>query len=317
MALHPAVEPYEEGLLDVGDGQLLHVEQAGRPDGRPAVVLHGGPGSGCAPWMRRLFDPRAYRVVLPDQRGAGRSRPHASEPACDLSVITTAHLVADLEQLREHLAIERWLVVGHSWGSTLALAYAQAHPERVSAMVLAPVTMTRRTDVDWFARGVGRFLPFEWRALRDGVPAGERDGDLVAAYARLLASPAAAVRERSARDWCAWEEAVLSIESGGAPDPRFAEPRFRLGFARLVTHVFAHAAFLGEDQLLRDAHRLAAIPGVLVHGRLDLGSPPGAAVELAEAWPGSELVLLDGAGHASVAMADAVAAATDRLAAVG
>jgi proline iminopeptidase len=311
---YPPVEPYEHGMLDVGDGQRLYWETCGNPRGKPALVLHGGPGSGCTPAHRRLFDPGAYRVVLLDQRGAGRSRPHASAPAADLSVNTTRHLVADLEALREHLGIERWLVHGLSWGSSLALAYAQTHPERVSEVVLAAVTMTRREDVEWLTRGVGRFFPEEWHRFRDGVPRADRDGNLAAAYARLLASPDPAVRERAASDWCAWEEALVSVESGGRPNPRYADARFRLGFARLVTHYFAHAAWLREGQLLQDANRLAGIPAVLVHGRLDLGGPLHTAWQLAKAWPGSELVVLETSGHTSDDLGARVVAATDRFA---
>ncbi len=305
--------PHDAGLLDVGDGQRLHWEAWGAPGGTPAVVLHGGPGSGCAPWNLERFDLGAWRVVLPDQRGAGRSLPHASDPAADLGAITTPHLVADLERLREHLGIDRWLVHGISWGSTLGLAYAQAHPARVRALVLAPATLTRPSDVAWTTRGVARFLPEAWLAFRDGAPEGERDGDLAVAYARLLASPDADVRARAARAWCAWEEALVAHETGGAPDPRFADPRFRLGFARQVTHVWSHAAWLGEDELLCEAGRLAGVPGVVVAGRLDLGGPPLSAWELHRAWPGSELVVLEGAGHTSAGVHVAARAATDRL----
>ncbi len=173
--------------------------------------------------------------------------------------------------------------------------------------------MTRRSEVDWLTRGVGRFLPGEWEAFRDSVPAADRDGDLVGAYARLLASPEVDVREKAARDWCAWEEAIVSIETRGVPNPRYADPRFRMGFARLVTHYFSHAAWLGEDQLLREAHRLAGIPGVLIHGRLDIGSPLNTAWQLARAWPESELVVLDAAGHTSTDLGAAVVVATDRF----
>lgn len=310
---YPAAAPFQEGVLDVGDGQLLHWEQCGNPYGKPAVVLHGGPGSGCSLWMRGLFDPSVYRVVLFDQRGAGQSRPHAGDPTADLSVNTTAHLIADIERLREHLDIERWLVHGMSWGSTLGLAYTQAYPQQVSEVVLAAVTMTRRCDVDWLARGVGRFFPAQWQAFRDGVSPADRDGDLLGAYARLLASSDAAVREQAARDWCAWEEAIVSGETGGTPNPRYADARFRLGFARLVTHHFSHAAWLEEDQLLTQMHTLAGIPTVLIHGQLDLGSPLQPAWQVAQAWPGSHLVVLDAAGHTSGDLGDHVVAATDRF----
>ena len=313
-SLYPAVEPFDQGMLDVGDGQRLHWRTCGRADGKPAVVLHGGPGSGCSAALARRFDPDAYRVVLVDQRGAGRSTPSAADPAISLATNTTAHLVADLEVLREHLGIGRWLVHGLSWGSTLALAYAEGHPDRVSELVLAPVTLTRSDDVRWLTVGVGRFFPEQWarfHAAAQPLRAGEQ---IVDGYARLLADPDPQVRDRAARAWCDWEDTLFSVESGGVPDPRYADPRFRFRFARTVTHYFRHAAFLADGQLLRDAHRLAGIPGVLVHGRLDLGGPPRAAWELARAWPGSELTVLDSGGHASAEMTSLVVAATDRFA---
>lgn len=305
------IEPHEHGMLDAGDGQRLYWETCGNPAGKPALVLHGGPGSGCSPWMRYLFDPRRYRIVLFDQRGAGRSRPHASSPAADLSVNTTHHLVADVERLRAHLGVERWLVQGTSWGSTLALAYAQRFPARVSEIVLAAVTMTRRADVDWLCRGVGAFFPAEWERFRAALPETDRDGDLVSAYARLLADRDPAVHHAAARSWCAWEEA---LESGGAPNPRYDDPAFRLGFARLVTHYFSHAAWLEEGELLDGAGRLAGIPGVLIHGRLDVAGPLRTAWQLAEAWPDSRLVVLERDGHTSERMFGEVRAATDAFA---
>jgi proline iminopeptidase len=286
---YPEIEPYEHGFLDVGDGQELYWETCGNPGGKPAVVLHGGPGSGCTPGSRRNFDPVAYRVVLFDQRGSGRSLPHASDPAVDLSTNTTHHLIGDIELLREHVGVDQWLVWGASWGSTLALAYSQLHPERVTEIVLASVTMTQPTDIHWLYHGVGRFLPEEWERFRAGVPEDERGGDLVAAYHRLLADPDPAVREKAARDWCVWEDAVVSLEPNWVPNPRYDDPRFRMAFARIVTHYFHHQAWLEDDQLLRDAGRLVGIPGVLVHGRLDLGGPAVVAWKLARAWPDAEL----------------------------
>jgi proline iminopeptidase len=312
--LYPDTSPYDQGLVDVGDGQSLYWEVCGDPMGKPALVLHGGPGSGCSSYMRRLFDPCRYRIVLFDQRGAGRSRPHAGEPGIDLSVNTTGHLVRDIEVLREHLGVDRWLVQGTSWGSTLALVYAQRFPDRVSEIVLAAVTMTRRADVEWLARGVGVFFPAQWERFCDAVPAADRDGDLVAAYVRLLADPDPGVRHRAAREWCDWEEAIVSVETGGRPNPRYDDPRFRLGFARLVTHYFSHAAWLEDNELLDHVDRLAAIPGVLIHGQLDIGGPLRTAWELAQAWPTSELVVVAGAGHTSPGIGDHVVAATDRFA---
>lgn len=312
---YPEIEPYEQGMLDVGDGQRLYWEVCGNPGGKPAVLLHGGPGSGCTPSFRRDFDPERYRIVLFDQRGAGRSEPHASDPAVDLRTNTTHHLLVDIERLREHLGVERWLVWGLSWGSTLALAYAERHPDRVTEIVLASVTLTRQEDIEWLYHGVGRFFPDEWARFRDGVPAAERGGDLVAAYDRLLNhDPDPAVRERAARDWCDWEDAVVSLEPGYVRNPRYDDPRFRMAFARIVTHYFRHRAWLDDGELLRDAHRLVGIPGVLVHGRLDLGGPPAAARELARAWPNSTLELV-GTGHTGGdEMNERVVAATDRFA---
>ncbi|MEV5710812.1 prolyl aminopeptidase [Actinoallomurus sp. NPDC052274] len=312
---YPEIEPYDHGMLDVGDGQRVYWEVCGNPNGRPAVALHGGPGSGCGPWWRRRFDPEAYRVVLFDQRGCGRSTPHASAPVVDLSANTTDHLIADIELLRRHLAIDRWLVLGGSWGSTLGLAYAERHPDRVSELVLFAVGMTRRWEVEWITRDVGRLFPEQWARFREGVPAADRDGSLVEAYSRLLHDPDPAVRERAARDWCAWEDSHVAVRPDHRPDPRYEDPAFRMCFARLVTHYWRHAAFLGDDVLLRDARRLAGIPGVLIHGRLDASSPLHTAWELSRAWPDSELIVIEDAGHGGGGMTDAIVAATDRFAA--
>jgi proline iminopeptidase len=296
--LYPPIEPFEQGLLDVGDGNQIYWEVSGNPAGTPAVLVHGGPGTGSSPGMRRGFDPERYRAVLFDQRGCGRSTPHASDPATDMRANTTAHLVADMERLREHLRIERWLVTGGSWGSTLALAYAEQHPERVRAIVLIAVTTTRRSELDWLYRGVGRFFPAEWQRFRAGVPPHERDGDLLAAYARLMEHPDADVRERAAHDWCAWEDAVLSGEPEGSPAPFGDRPdAARLALVRICAHYFSHAAWLEEGQLIRAADRLAGIPGVLIHGRRDLSGPAVTAWELAQAWPDATLHLLEATGH--------------------
>lgn len=311
---YPEIEPHASGMLDVGDGQSLYWETCGNPEGKPALVLHGGPGSGCSPAMRTLFDPLRYRIVLFDQRGAGRSRPHAGDREVDLSVNTTHHLIADVERLREYIGLERWLVYGASWGSTLALAYAQRFPRRVSEIVLAPVTMTRRADVDWFCRGAGVFFPEQWRRFRDGVPAEDREGDLASAYGRLLADPDPAVHRQAARDWCDWEEALVSLESGGRPNPRYEDERFRLGFARLVTHYFSHAAWLEDDELLEGAGHLAGMPGVLIHGQLDISGPLRSAWQLALAWPGSELITVSADGHTSSGIRREVVLATERFA---
>jgi proline iminopeptidase len=311
---YPPIEPHAHGMLDVGDGHSVYWEVAGNPDGVPALWLHGGPGSGSAPGSRRLFDPQRYRIVLLDQRGCGRSTPSAAEPDADLSTNTTAHLVADLELLREHLGIERWLVTGGSWGVTLARAYAVGHLDRVSGMVLLAVTDgSHRREVDWITRDMGRVFPREWESFRDGVPPAERDGDLCAAYSRLLHDPDPAVAARAARDWCAWEDTHVSLAD---PEPRLtvADPAFQLTFARLVTHYWAHGCFLEEGLLLREAGRLAGTPGVLIHGRLDVSGPLDTAWHLHRAWPGSELVVVEDDGHGGPGMTAAFVAATDRLA---
>lgn len=311
---YPHIEPGEHGMLDADDGQSVYWEVCGNPAGKAALVLHGGPGAGCSPSLRRLFDPDRYRIVLLDQRGAGRSRPHASDPEVNLLVNTTHHLISDIERLRELLGVDRWLLLGTSWGSTLALAYAQRFPHRVSEIVLGAVTLTRRADVEWLCRGVGAFFPEEWQRFRDGAAAVDRDGDLASAYARLLADPDCEVHDRAARAWCAWEEVLVSLETGGQHNPRYDDPRFRLGFARLVTHDFSQAAWLADNELLEGADQLLDIPAVLIHGRLDLSGPLRNAWQLAQVWPTSELVVVDRAGHTSDGVFEEVVAATDRFA---
>ncbi len=295
---YPPIEPYDHGMLDVGDGNLVYWEACGNPKGKPALVVHGGPGSGLGTGNRRYFDPERYRVVLFDQRGCGSSTPHASDPAADMGVNTTDHLVADMERLREQLGIERWLLYGGSWGSTLILAYAEQYPDRVSEIVILGVTTTRRSETDWLYRGVGRFFPAEWARFRAGVPETDRDGDLVEAYARLMENPDPNVRNKAARDWLAWEDAVISLEPKGTPNAYSSRPPdAALAFVRICAHYFSHGAWLEEGELLRNAGRLTAIPGVLMHGRLDMGSPVGTAWELAQAWPEAELLVIDDSGH--------------------
>ena len=314
MGRFPAIEPYDSGLLDVGDGQRIYWETCGAPGGKPAVVLHGGPGSGCTTGMRRSFDPAAYRIVLLDQRGSGRSTPRVTHDT-DLSANTTEHLIGDLELLRAHLGIERWLVWGASWGTTLALAYAERYPERVSELVLLSLTLTRPADVHWLYHETGRYFPEEWERFRAGVPAGQRDGDLVAAYNHLLnVQPDPAVREQAALRWCDWEDAVLSLEEGWEPSARYRDPAFSLTFARVVAHYFHHCAWLRDGQLIDEAHRLARIPGVIVHGRLDLGGPADAAWQLANAWPAAELHFVRGGHGGDDEMTARMLEATNRFA---
>ncbi|MFT3769248.1 MAG: alpha/beta fold hydrolase [Minicystis sp.] len=245
----PPVEPHEQGMLDVGDGHRVYWEVCGNPKGKPAVFLHGGPGSGCTAGSRRLFDPARYRIVLFDQRNCGRSTPSAANPATESSSNTTSHLIGDMERLREHLGIDAWVMFGGSWGVTLGLAYAEQHPERVSAALFASVTMTRPADVHWLYHEVGRYFPVEWDRFRRGVPEADRDGDLVAAYDRLLNEQTnLAVRARAAQDWCDWEAAVMSLEPGWTYPKSFTNPTSRMVFARIVTHYFSHAAWLPDGR---------------------------------------------------------------------
>ncbi len=297
--LYPEIEPYADGLLDVGDGQRIYWEECGNPAGRPAVFLHGGPGGGCSPDHRRYFDPAAYRIVLFDQRGCGRSLPHVADGA-DLAVNTTAHLIADIEALRTRLGIERWLVFGGSWGSTLALAYAERYPDRVTELVLRGIFLLRRKEIDWYYNGpAGAVFPELWERYLAPVPAAERDRDLVEVYHRLLHDDDPEVATAAAVAWSTWEGATSSLLPDPDREAETADPRFALAFARIENHYFHHRGFLDEGQLLRDAGTLAGIPGVIVQGRYDIVCPATSAWDLHRAWPGSELVIVPDAGHAA------------------
>jgi len=309
---YPGVEPYEHGLLDVGDGNHVYWETCGDPDGKPALVVHGGPGGGCGPGMRRFFDPAAYRIVLFDQRQCGRSTPHASEPDVDLSANTTEHLLADMEQLREHLGIDRWQLFGGSWGCVLSLVYAERYPHRVSEIVQMGIATGRRSETDLLTRGLGKVFPEAWARFRAGVPEEDRDGDLADAYYRLLTDPDPAVHRPAARNWCDWETALIPT---APPVERFEPIEYQLAFARLVTHYWRVGSWLEEGVVLRQADKLAGIPGVLVQGALDLGNLIGTPWELAAAWPDAELIMVNEAGHdtSSPGMAETLVAATDRF----
>jgi proline iminopeptidase len=298
MELYPAVEPYAQGRLDVGDGNVIAWSVSGSEKGKPAVVLHGGPGQGSSPNMCRGFDPERYRVVIFDQRGCGRSTPHASDPATPMHFNTTEHLLRDIEALREHLGIDRWLVAGGSWGSALALAYAQRHPSRVTEIVLTQVTTFRRSEAQWLYYDVSRFFPEAWSRFRQLTPTAKSAQELVAAYVQHLEHPDIDVRLAAARAWCEWEDAVLSLESTPAISRLCNLPNNdMLAFVRICTHYLQHDAWLPENALIQNAVKLGAIPGVLIHGRRDMICPVNTAYELSAAWPGSRLVVLDDAGH--------------------
>ena len=290
--LFPAIEPYDARMLDVGDGHTVYVEQCGNPTGLPVVVLHGGPGGGCSPAMRRYFDPKTYRVILFDQRGCGRSRPHASVDAN-----TTWHLVADIEKIRETLRIGTWVVFGGSWGATLSLVYAQTHPERVMHLVLRGIFLMTQAELRWFyGGGAGNFWPENWRRYVNMVPEAERD-DLITAYNKRLFSGDAMQETRFARSWAAWENSLASIHGdvrGGESPSQYAR-----AFARLENHYFMNAGFLDADgQILRDIGLISHIPGTIVQGRYDMICPPVSAQKLHAAWPKSKLHIVPGAGHA-------------------
>lgn len=314
--LYPESEARAQGSMMLGKGQSIFWEEAGNPAGIPALILHGGPGSGSSPSTRRFFNPEAYRILSFDQRNCGRSKPYAGEPEVDLSANTTAHLVGDIERLRAWFGIERLVIYGASWGTTLALAYAETHPEHVDAMVLQGVTMTRQSEIDWLYQGLGARLPEAYAAFRAGAPAGTADSDLVAAYNALMFDPDPEVRHKAALDFHRWEGAMLLAEPGGAWPARWDDPKYRLARGRIVTHYFRHGGFLEDGKLLAGAHRLNGIEGILIQGRDDPQAPSETAEALAAAWPGATLQLIDGAGHSSghAAIGEAIAAALDALA---
>ncbi|GAA6200739.1 prolyl aminopeptidase [Aquicoccus sp. SU-CL01552] len=290
--LYPPFEPFDQRMVDVGQGHSIYVEQSGNPRGIPVVVLHGGPGGGCSPAMRRYFDPAVYRVVMFDQRGCGRSRPHAS-----VTDNTTWHLVADIERIRVLLGIEAWIVFGGSWGATLALIYAETHPERVTQLVLRGVFLMTQGELDWFyGGGAGRFWPETWARFVAPVPENER-GDMIAAYNRRLFSGDLAEETRFARAWSAWENALASIHSNGRSGE--SPGHYARAFARLENHYFVNAGFLEFDgQILANVGRISHIPGTIVQGRYDMICPPSAAWKLNELWPMAELKMVRNAGHA-------------------
>ena len=311
--LYPEIEPFDSGMLDVDARHRLYYEQCGNPSGKPVVLLHGGPGAGCSAKMRRFHDPKHYRIVLFDQRGSGRSTPHA-----DLVDNTTWDLVADIERLREHLGIERWQVFGGSWGSTLALAYAEAHPRRVTELVLRGIFMLRRWELEWFyQQGANRLFPDAWEQYLAAIPEVER-GDLISAYNRRLTSPDEATRLSAARAWSVWEASTSLLLQDEAFIEGHRDPHFALSFARIESHYFVHGGFFDvEDQLLRDAHRLAGIPGAIVHGRYDVVCPVQNAWDLHKAWPNADLVITPTSGHSAFEAEniDALVRATDAYAA--
>ncbi|WP_433478812.1 prolyl aminopeptidase [Spirillospora sp. CA-142024] len=311
---YPEIEPYETGLLDVGDGNRIYWETCGNPDGKPAVFVHGGPGGGLLPANRRFFDPSAYRIVLFDQRNCGRSLPFASDPAVSLEHNTTPHLVADMERLREHLSIDRWLVFGGSWGSTLALSYAQTHPAQVTELVLRGIYLVRPQDEAWAftPTGAAHLFPAEWAAFRDAIPAAEQD-DLVGAYGRRIGDPDPAVHVPAARAWMRWEDTANTLLPLPPPD---VDDALIVAFARILHHYIAAGGFLPEGGLLAGVDRIRHIPAVIVNGRYDMKTPPDQAWDLHRAWPEAEFHIVEDAGHggSEPGTRDRLIEATDRFA---
>lgn len=310
--LYPPIEPYESGMLDVGDGHSIYYERSGTPGAKPVVFLHGGPGGGFSASHRQLFDPARYDVTLFDQRGCGRSLPHAC-----LEANTTWHLVADIERLREKFGHDTWQVFGGSWGSTLALAYAETHPERVSELIVRGIYTLTRAELDWYYKfGVSQMFPEKWERFLEPLKTPEERADPMTAYRALLTGEDEAARLEAAKAWSIWEAETITLLPDEATSAPFRDGHYALAFARIENHFFVHDGWLEEGQLLRDAHKLAGIPGVIVHGRYDMPCPAHYAWALHTAWPDAEFHLIEGAGHAysEPGILDRLIRATDRFA---
>ena len=290
--LYPPIDPFDQQMLDVGDGHRIYVEQCGNPDGIPVVVLHGGPGGGCSPAMRRYFDPTTYRIVLFDQRGCGRSRPHAS-----VENNTTWHLIRDIELIRARFGIEKWIVFGGSWGATLSLLYAQSHPDRAAHLVLRGVFLMTQAELDWFyGGGAGQFFPEQWSKFADLIPEDEQ-GDMIAAYQRRLFSGDIPLESRYARAWAGWENALAALTVSHPVGDAPAE--YARAFARLENHYFTNQGFLESDgQILSNREAIEHIPAVIVQGRYDMICPPISAYRLADGWAKADLRMIKASGHA-------------------
>jgi proline iminopeptidase len=309
--LYPEIEAFESGYLDTGDGHSVYWERSGTKGAKPAVFLHGGPGGTISPNHRRLFDPALYDVMLFDQRGCGKSTPNAS-----LDNNTTWHLVADIERLREKMGVEKWQVFGGSWGSTLALAYAEKYPERVTELVLRGIYMCTRPELEWFYQfGVSEMFPDKWEKFVEPIPVEERH-DMMAAYHRLLTGTDHEKQIEAAVAWSSFEGQVITLLPEPATSDHFLDPEFALAFARIENNYFVNGCWFDEGQLLRDAHKLQDIPGTIVHGRYDMPCPAKYAWVLHKAWPKAEFKLIEGAGHAYTepGILDALITATDQYA---
>lgn len=314
--MYPETEPFDTGLLDVGEGQQIYYEVSGNPDGKAAVYLHGGPGGASSPDQRRVFDPAKYRIVLFDQRGCGKSLPHASAPEADLSTNTTWHIVGDIEALRVHLGIDTWLVCGGSWGSALALAYAGKHRECVAELVLRGIFTLRKSELDWFYEGgAANVYPDLWEGFVAPVPEDQR-GRLIEAYSRLLNDPDPAVHVPAAKAWARWESSAITLLPNEELVEHFTEDAFAVAFARIENHFFMNAGWFDDGQLIDEAAKLTDVPGVIIQGRYDMCTPATTAWDLHRAWPEAEFRMIPDAGHAftEAGILSAIVEATDRFA---
>jgi len=308
--LYPAIQPYVTHSLKVTPPHILHVEECGSPEGVPVLFVHGGPGAGCEPWHRSFFDPERYRIILFDQRGAGRSAPHAS-----LEHNTTAELVADMEVIREQLGVDKWVLFGGSWGSTLSLVYAETHPERVAGLILRGIFLCRPAEIHWFyQQGANRIFPDHWQEFIRPIPEAERN-DLLQAYHRRLTGDDEVARMAAAKAWSIWEGRTATLQPRKSVLDHFSDPHTALSLARIEAHYFVNDAFLEDNQILRDIGKIRDIPGTIVQGRYDIICPMQSAWELHQAWPMAEFNVVAEAGHSASepGMVDALVKATRRM----
>lgn len=309
--LYPPIQPYQQAWLPVGDRHQLYYEQSGNPNGKPVVFVHGGPGGGCSPIHRQFFDPSVYRIILFDQRGSGQSKPHAC-----LEQNTTQHLLADMEQLRLHLKLDQWLLFGGSWGATLSLLYAQTYPQQVLGLILRGIFLCRDQDIDWFYQyGASLLLPEYWQDYLAPIPKNQRN-QLVSAYYQQLTGDDELARMRAAEAWSVWEGRASSLTPQADILAHFADPHHALAMARIECHYFMHKAFLRKNQLLEDAHTLANLPSIIIHGRYDLVCPVEQAYALHQAWPNAQFIICPQSGHSAFEdeIIDALVKATDQFA---
>jgi proline iminopeptidase len=310
--LYNNTQPYDHGMLNVGDGHSIYWETCGNPKGKPVLIVHGGPGSGATAYWRQFFDPKRYQIILFDQRGCGRSIPHAGDTIDALKENTTAHLISDIEKIRTHFNIDKWMLFAGSWGTTLSLAYAVSFPDLVTELILWAVVTTRKHEIDWLTWTMGELFPEEFKNLVDLLPEPVIDGNIPLSYNKLLVSPDPLIHVPASHAWCAWEDRITNLGNTVISSPRYQNDRFRLGFTRLVTHYFGHYAFLPDDFILSKIENLRHLPIIMVRGRLDIASPLSIVWNIHQSLPLSDLYLIDEAGHGGAkAMHQILVGATD------